>query len=130
LRLGAQRLHKHLDLLTLRARHYLQTLYDLLLKPVEKQLGARRLVVVPHRALHYVPFQALYDGTCHVIERREVCYAPSAHVLRYCLAQPYRPLRRAVLLGVPDKWTPWVRDEVQVLAPLFPEATVLLDEEA
>jgi CHAT domain-containing protein len=130
LRYGAQRLRGHLAQLTLRARHYLAGLYDLLLRPIEERLGSRRLVVVPHRSLHYVPFHALYDGTRYVIERREVCYAPSASVLRYCLAIEPRPLRRALLLGVPDQQIPRVRDEVRALAPLFPETRALLDESA
>jgi CHAT domain-containing protein len=122
--------HDYLDRLTSRTRHHLATLYDLLLRPIEERLGARRLVVVPHRTLHYVPFHALHDGTSYVIERREVCYAPSASVLRYCIAQPRRPLRSAALFGFPDAQVPRVRDEVSTLAPLFPKATLLLDNQA
>lgn len=130
LRYGADRLRHHLDQLTARSDHYLGVLYDLLLRPIEGRLGTRRLIVVPHRTLHYVPFHALHDGTRYLIERREVCYAPSASVLRHCLARPQRPLRRALLLGIPDAWTPRVRDEVIALAPLFPEAVTLLDDQA
>ncbi len=130
LRYGAAGPRKHVEQLTARARHHLSTLYDLLLRPMEGRLGVRRLLVVPYRALHYVPFHALYDGAGYVIERREVCYVPSASVLRHCLAKPRRPLRWAVLLGVPDALTPRVRDEIAALAPLFPQTTTLLDEQA
>src|SRR5205085_1519134 len=85
LRYGATRMQSHLDQLTRRTRHYLGTLYDLLLGEVEARIGTRRLVVVPHRALHYVPFHALHDGESYTIERREFCYAPSAGVLSHCL---------------------------------------------
>jgi tetratricopeptide (TPR) repeat protein len=127
---GAERMRPHLAQLTARAQHHLGTLYDMLLKPFEQRLGTRRLVVVPHRALHSVPFHALYDGTSYLIERREVVYAPSASVLHHCLARPQRPLRRAVLLGTPDAQTPWVRDEIQTLAALFPDAIALVEEHA
>lgn len=130
LRHGVQRMRSHLPQLARRAQHYLSTLYDLLLRTIEECLGTRRLVVVPHRALHYVPFHALYDGTHYLIERREVCYTPSAGVLHHCLARPEHPLQRALLLGVADEQTPRVRDEVLALAPLFPESTALLDEQA
>lgn len=129
LRFGAERMRKHLPHLTKRALSHLQVLYDVLLAPLEDLIGAdRRLVIVPHRALHYVPFHALHDGIEYVIERREVCYAPSAVVLGHCLARAPRPLARAVLVGVPDEQTPRVLDEVVALAPLFPQATVLLEE--
>ncbi|HEY0545057.1 MAG TPA: CHAT domain-containing protein [Pyrinomonadaceae bacterium] len=130
LRFGAERMRKHLPHLTKRALSHLQALYDVLLAPLEEYIGEeRRLVIVPHRALHYVPFHALHDGIEYVIERREVCYAPSAVVLHHCLAREPRALRRAVLVGVPDEQTPRVRDEVIALAPLFPETTLLLDEQ-
>src|SRR5256885_2938303 len=82
------------------------------------------------RTLYYIPFHALHDGTGYVIERREVSYAPSAVVLLHCLAQPQRPLQRALLLGVADEQTPRVREEIETLAPLFPEAVSLLNERA
>lgn len=130
LRYGAKSMRKHLAILTARVNRHLQQLYDLLLRSIEERIGTRRLVIVPHRALHYVPFHALYDGARYVIERREVCYAPSAIVLRHCLARPQRSLEHALFVGVPDAETPRVRDEVETLARLFPEADVLLDEHA
>jgi CHAT domain-containing protein len=130
LRYGAERLRPHLAQLTGRVRYYLSSLYDVLLRPLEASLGNRRLVVAPHRALHYVPFHALYDGVGYVIEHREVCYIPSATVLQHCLARPPRSPQRAVLLGVPDPQAPRVRDEVSALASLFPEAVTLLDDQA
>ncbi|MDT5294696.1 MAG: hypothetical protein QOJ76_1576 [Acidobacteriota bacterium] len=130
LRYGSARMRSHLASLEGRARSHLRSLYDLLLRRVEERIGERRLVVVPHRALHYVPFHALDDGDSYVVERREVSYAPSASVLSYCLARPERPFTRALLMGVADEQTPRVRDEIRALAPLFPEAEALLDAEA
>lgn len=130
LRYGAAGIRKHLPMLIERVRHPLQTLYDLLLRPLADKLGARRLAIVPHRALYYVPFHALHDGANYLVERYEVCYEPSAVVLRHCLARPQRSWQRALLLGVADEQTPRVRDEIEAVAPLFPESVTLLDEQA
>lgn len=130
LRYGAARLRARLPQLAERARHYLAQLYELLLAPLEPLLGARALVIVPFRLLHYVPFHALYDGSAYVMERREVSYAPSASVLNHLLQRPRRTPKRAVLLGLPDEWTPRVRQEVAAIAPLFSNATVLNDDAA
>ena len=127
MRFGAERMRKHLPHLTSRALGHLKKLYDLLLAPLAEHFHERRLVIVPHRLLHYVPFQALHDGLEYVIERREVSYAPSAAVLLHCLRRQPRPLGRALLVGVPDMQAPRVRDEVKALEPLFEEATTLLD---
>jgi len=132
LRHGAKSLslHGYLPELTARARHHLARLYDLLMRPIEDHLGTRRLVVVPHRVLHYVPFHALYDGSSYLIEHREVCCVPSAAILHHCLAAPRYPLEQITLLGISDQRNPRARDEVLALAQLFPETITLLDEHA
>jgi CHAT domain-containing protein len=130
LRRGAGRSGAYLEQLRLRAERHLGRLYDLLLRPLEALTQERRLVIVPHRALHYVPFHALFDGARALIDRCEVLQAPSAAVLQRCLGRPPRPLRRGLLLGVPDERAPKVRDEVLAIAPLLGEAQVLVGEEA
>lgn len=71
-------------------RHFLEPevrreLYERLLAPAEPLLGAmRRLYLVPHGPLHYVPFQALIDrGGATLLDPRgpELMYAPSATIL-------------------------------------------------
>ncbi|HYE14264.1 MAG TPA: CHAT domain-containing tetratricopeptide repeat protein [Pyrinomonadaceae bacterium] len=130
LRYGSARMRSHLSRLDERARAHLARLYDMLLRPLEALTGDRRVVVVPHRALHYVPFHALHDGGAYAVERREFSYAPSAGVLRHCLARPEGRFGRAALFGVADEETPRVRDEIRALAPLFPSSVAFLDEEA
>jgi CHAT domain-containing protein len=130
LRFGAAHLRDHIDQLAERTRHHLAELYRLVFARIDEQLGDRRVVIVPHRDLHYVPFHALYDGSGFVIERREVCYCPSATVLTHCIERPRRPPRKALLLGVPDPKAPRVRDEVIALSSLFPESVQFLDEAA
>lgn len=72
------------------ARAILQKLYKLLLAPLEADLagdGARkrsRVIIVPHGALHYLPFQALYDGERYALEKWQISYLPGASFLRYC----------------------------------------------
>jgi CHAT domain-containing protein len=130
LRHSADSLQKHLPQLTARARYHLGKLYDLLLRPIEGKLGTRRLVVVPHRILHYVPFHALHDGASYLIEQREVCCVPSAAVLKQCLDAPRHSLQSVTLLGISDQRNPRAREEVLALAPLFPACVTLLNEQA
>ena len=130
LRYGSSLVRAHSEQLAARARHYLSALHGLLIRPLEGQLGARRMVVVPHGQLHYVPFHALHDGHGYLIERREVSYAPSAGVLLRCLERPAGNVERGLLLGVTDAQTKHVADEIKTLAPLFPHATALLNGEA
>lgn len=130
LRHGSAAMRRHLPELTRRAQRHLQSIYDWLLRPLESLLTKRRLVVVPHRSLHYLPFQALHNGVGYLLDRFEISYAPSAQVLQQCLYREQPELKSALLVGVADEHIPGVHDEIRQLAHLFPKSVVLLDRDA
>jgi CHAT domain-containing protein len=119
LRYGSTQVRNHLAALTERTQKHLRALYDRLLRTIEPKLGERQLVIVPHRALHYLPFQALHDGDSYLIERREVSYAPSAVVLQQCFDRPGGEFGTALLMGVADEQIPRVAEELQSLDHMF-----------
>ncbi len=71
-------------LLTTQAQALLGRLYDHLIGPFAARLdGYRRLIVVPHGPLHYLPFHALFDGERYLVERFSVRYLPGTSFVRY-----------------------------------------------
>ena len=52
----------HAPMLLAATQHHLRELYRQLIEPLKTTIADRSLVIVPHQALHYIPFQALYDG--------------------------------------------------------------------
>lgn len=130
LRYGSTRVRTHLPTLTQRTRKHLRSLYDRLLRRIEPMIGERHLVIVPHRGLYYLPFQALHDGESYLIERREVSFAPSAVVLQQCLARSEPQFRTALLLGVADERIPGVHHELHGLDQIFGEIQRYSDEAA
>jgi CHAT domain-containing protein len=148
LRYGSTQIRNHLPALAERTRKHLRVLYDRLLRPIESKLGERHLIVAPHGALHYLPFQALHDGDSYLIERREVSFAPSALVLQQCLGrsrtdfpagpgqagtpdlQDARSFSTALLLGVADEQIPRVHEELQALEGLFESVKRFTNEAA
>ncbi|MBE2221039.1 MAG: CHAT domain-containing protein [Anaerolineae bacterium] len=75
------------EALTHNAQGVLQKLYQGVLAPLRPQLDAyQKLIIVPHGALHYLPFHALFDGTDYLLQHVEVSYLPAASVLRYSQA--------------------------------------------
>ena len=130
LRYGSTQVRNHLPALTERTRRHLRSLYDRLLRKIERKIGERQLVIVPHRALHYLPFQALHDGESYLVERRELSFAPSAVVLQQCLDRPKTDFQNALLLGVPDEQIPGVHEELRSLDHIFPNVRRFLDKAA
>jgi CHAT domain-containing protein len=94
------------------------------------QLKGRRLVIVPHGALHYVPFHALYDGEQYVTDRCAVSYAPSASIYARCQQQASGGGEGALVLGVADDHAPLIDAEAKAIAAVLPEARLCIGPEA
>jgi len=108
-----------------------QALYDLLLRPLENDLGDRDLLIVPHGMLHYVPFAALHDGKDYLVQRRAMRYLPSSSVLKYL-----KPLRTKLpdtilVFGNPDIGDqqydlPNAETEARMVATMLPGSELLV----
>lgn len=132
-----------LEFATERSRDELQTLFDVLVRPIKGTLErASRLVVVPDGDLNAVPFAALFDGTTrrHLVEDHVVSQAPSATTwLKTAAAQVGKKLRDeppVVVISVPRPADPALpaiagaAQEAADIAALYPRATVLANENA
>lgn len=116
----------------------LRRLYARLVAPLEDAgalSGVRRLIIVPHAELHYLPFAALLrpgdqQGKHEefLVERYEIAYAPSASVW-VRLAERPPPRGTGVLALAPRASTlQGSREEVAAIRSLYGrEATVLTD---
>ena len=77
-------------------------LYDKLIKPISPKLsGARGLTIVPHGALHYLPFNSLYTGNHFLIDQAPLSILPSATVMKFLKAQRHTQ-ENILVLGNPD----------------------------
>jgi len=116
--------------LTANANGVLAQLYRLTVAPIADLLtGASKLTIVPHGALHYLPFHALRNGQAYLIEQYEISYLPGASLLRFC-AEPR--LNGAGLLAVGHSYNgrlPHAVQEARLIADAF-QGQALLEEHA
>lgn len=103
-------------------------LYLFLIQPAAGWIGGERLVIVPHDALHSLPFQVLEnpaDGSS-LGERYQISYAPSATIqggLRKTVVGAEKTLLAAADPGIPE-----AANEVESIAKLYPgRSMVVLD---
>jgi CHAT domain-containing protein len=91
----------------------------------------QRLIIVPHQVLHYVPFHALFDGERYLIDEHDITYGASASVLKICRERkPANAPEHDLILAVADERTPFIKDEVEALRELLPNAKVFMGAEA
>lgn len=132
---GARYVDAHFGQLRRAADEHLSRLYEAVFEPVAQMIEGDRLVIIPHGALHYVPFHALRDRSGYLVDRFEISYAPSAAVLRLCRARRARldgsrSTGRMVALGVAESGTPNIEDEIEALGAIFPDALKLTGADA
>lgn len=93
------------------------------------------MTVVPHGALHYIPFAALHDGKGYWVASRELRTLPSASVLAF-IDKPLPPKAGALLvlgnpdLGDPQADLPGAQAESTAVSRLVPESKLLLRKAA
>lgn len=115
---------------------YLARLHGAIFAPLEPLLDSDRLIIIPHSALHYVPFHALRGGQRYLVDDFEVSYAPSASVLKLCRDRSTRSAarvngdRKLVALGVTHRDTPSIEEEIRALGSIFSDSVTLTGEAA
>ena len=135
---GSELSRRHAQRFQADSQAVLTQLYDLLLRPIADLLTVEQLVLVPHAALHGLPFHAFFDGAQSAIDRWEISYAPSAALWhRGAQRRQANPAEgdswadaEALLVSVPSPGIEMVTEEVTQLARLLPKAHVLQGEAA
>lgn len=110
-------------------------LYRTLITPLKLKHG-EALVIIPHDALHYLPFHALTTDNTFLIEHFAVSYAPSAGTLKALLSRPQMSTAPTLLaVGNPELGNaaldlPSAQREVERLKRMFPSAAVFVRKDA
>jgi CHAT domain-containing protein len=77
-----------------------------------------------------LPFHALFDGQEFLVDAFTISYAPSATIHALCQRQIETHNGPSLILGVEDTKTPFIREEVEAVAAVVPEAKILLGADA
>lgn len=131
---GSRYVDSYLGQLKRATDDYLARLGELVFAPLHGLIENERIVIIPHGALHYVPFHALRDGRDYLVDRFEISYAPSAAVLKLCRARRSQSNGsgegRMIALGVTHRDTPHIADEIREIGSLFPDSVTLIGNDA
>jgi tetratricopeptide (TPR) repeat protein len=115
-----------------RVTRLLAGLHDDLVAPWRAAVAdADQLVLLPHRALHAIPFAALASGGPPLGAAFELVQAPSLGAWLHCMQLAPRPAGATLALGAGSAWLPGVADEARDVAALYGTgARLLVDDGA
>ncbi len=110
-------------------------LETLLVSDIIDTIPSKKVYIVPHGILHYLPFQALSTDGRYLIERYQIGYSPSASVLKH-IFEKNKTIKKAVLalgnpdLGAPRMALPYAEVEVQDIKKFFNQTNILTLKQA
>lgn len=111
-----------------------ENLYDMLIAPVEDLIdGMETLIIVPHGALHYLPFNLLMKDDEFLIDRFMLAESPSGSALVYIVDKENPDNRKLFALGDPVTTLnplPAARAEVEAIETDFPGAVAFFGADA
>lgn len=110
-------------------------LYERLFKPLEPHIRNKNITIVPHDALHYLPFAALNTGRDYLIDRYSIRMLPSASVMKYLRKAAPGKTTTALILGNPDLDNPsfdlpYAEKEATAVGGLIKGSKVFLRKQA
>lgn len=83
-----------------------QALYKKLIHPLEGMITSKNLTIVPHGALHYLPFNALSMKEGFLIDRYNIRVLPSASVMKFLKDRREGHVGNLLAFGNPDLGDP------------------------
>lgn len=112
-----------------------RNLHGRLIQSVATQVTTKHVLIVGHGALHYLPFTALSDGAGYLVDQYSLRLLPSASVLQFLKGRQAQQGGSLLAFGNPDLGDAqydlkFAQDEVQAIAKTFPQAKVLVRQEA
>lgn len=112
-------------------------LYNVLIAPISDKISTKRLIIVPHGTLHYLPFQALQDQDGkYLFEKFQITYLPSASVMEYLSQKEDGRYDQILAFGNPTanregcKSIEFSRHEVERIGQVFLYSEIYTDSNA
>lgn len=113
-----------------------RALYRQIFAPAAPAIKTKKLIIVPHGSLHYLPFAALSGGgNDYLIDRFSIRMLPSASVLAFLGERARHEGGAALIFGNPKLDDPkydlkFAQDEALAIGRIIPKSNVLLRGDA
>jgi len=122
----------------LSARGVFSKNYSVLITPVEKLIsGYKNIGIIPHGALHFLPFQALIDPDGkYLAEKYNIFYTPSASIYLYSKKKNPKSEKQIIAMALGDlnlgdfSGLPGTKFEVEEMRSLYSDITYRYEAES
>ncbi|WP_081424102.1 CHAT domain-containing protein [Anabaena sp. WA102] len=117
-------------------RNSSQPLYDLLIRPIEREIAAtkpKQISIIATGKLRYIPFEVLHDGNEYLIEKYPISYLTRLSS-RSLQTKPSTSNQKILAFGNPIPQPPLAlngaEDEVKSIISIFPDSQIFINNQA
>ncbi|HPM00573.1 MAG TPA: CHAT domain-containing protein [Candidatus Cloacimonadota bacterium] len=112
-----------------------QSLYNLLVKPVENEIKNKNLIIIPSGKLNNLPFATLHNQSEFLLENHIICQLPNISLIQFINLKKQMPSQMSVFaIGNPDNpiasRLPGTETEVRKIQELIPNSSFVLGLES
>lgn len=116
-------------------QHTGELLYQKLIHPIKDKMTSKNITIVPHGALHYLPFCALYSGKEYLLDQFNIQILPSASVLPFLHGDSKGYTGEFIVFGNPDLGDPrydlpYAQAEALTIVEGQPNSKILIRKQA
>jgi len=110
-------------------------LYQKLIYPIKDKITSNKITIVPHGALHYLPFCALHSDKGYLLDQFHIRILPSASVLPFLRGAGKGHTGELIVFGNPDLGDPlydlpYAQAEALTIAEGQPNSKILIRKQA
>ncbi|WP_320173181.1 CHAT domain-containing protein [Maridesulfovibrio sp.] len=104
-----------------------RNLYNILIEPIGREISkCKRLIIVPHKVLHYLPFHALKSRQGYLVLKHSISYSPSTTVLSIVENKIGNNNGKALIIGNPTKNLPFAEKEALSIGKILTNSTICI----
>ena len=111
---------------------YIVKISDLIFGPVEAKLnGTKKIIFIPHLALHHIPFALLVDNNGNkIIEKYEIINLPSPRLLKILKARSFNEKTNCLIVADPTGDLIYSDKEAEYIKDILPDSEVIFGKSA
>ncbi len=98
----------------------LKELFNILIKPIKHEINNKKLIIIPYKKLHNIPFYCLKSNKNYVIDEYLITIAQSGASIKYLENIPInKDYKKSLVIGIQDENLSYTEEEAKFISEIL-----------